>query len=131
MLQWRRPRGMQQHLSVSRCHMVCGMLAKAQASFPCLNRLFLKGSLRRKQLRPPSHKNSNNPLAGEPETENDATRKFIRLVHDFTSVEAAAPATTKRIYSNDQHVDTCRDAWRVDDGGRPCGRGTCLLASAE
>jgi hypothetical protein len=45
----------------------------------------------------PSHKNSNNPLAGEPETENDAAAKiFHRLVHYFTPVEAAAPATTKK-----------------------------------
>jgi hypothetical protein len=39
--------------------------------------LFLKGSLSRKQLSPPSHKNSNNPLAGEPETENDAARNLL------------------------------------------------------
>jgi hypothetical protein len=48
--------------------------------------------------------------------------KFIRrLVQDFTSVEAAAPATTKRIYSNDQHVDTCRNIWSIDDRGDFCG----------
>jgi hypothetical protein len=35
----------------------------------------LKGSLCKKSLAAPFHKNSNNPLAGEPETENDAARE--------------------------------------------------------
>jgi hypothetical protein len=59
--------------------------------------LFLKGLPGKEQLSPPSDKNSNNPLAGEPETENDAARDFFYAKHipEFTSVEAAAPATTK------------------------------------
>ncbi|CAN7613330.1 hypothetical protein LJR220_005662 [Bradyrhizobium sp. LjRoot220] len=80
----------------------------------------------------PSHKNSNYPLAGEPETENDAARKFHHLfVHDSTSVEAAAAATTQRICSNDQHVDTCGNAWGVDAVGTIRNRRACLCAGAE
>jgi hypothetical protein len=50
------------------------MLANAQASFSVPQLLFRTGSLFRKNGLPPSHKNSNNPLAVEPETENDAPR---------------------------------------------------------
>jgi hypothetical protein len=60
-----------------------------------------------------------------------AAKIFRQSVRDFPSVAAAAPATTKRIYSNDQHVDTFGNAWGVDDSGdiRNCGTASC--ASAE
>ena len=77
-----------------------------------------KGSIQ-KQAFAPSHKNSNNPLAVEPETENDAAAEIFSLqisFDDFTSVEAAASSDNKRIYSNDQHVETCDDAWAVAGG---------------
>jgi hypothetical protein len=48
--------------------------------------LFLKASLRRRQLRPPSHKNSNNPLAGEPETENDDARENLGAISFMISL---------------------------------------------
>jgi hypothetical protein len=50
--------------------------------------------------------NSNNLLAVELENENDAARESfsISVFPKFTSVEAAAQATTIRIYSNDHHV---------------------------
>ncbi|WP_312016059.1 hypothetical protein [Bradyrhizobium sp. JYMT SZCCT0428] len=42
-------------------------------------RLFLQSAFYSNYGVRPSHKNSNNPLAGEPETENDARAKFSSL----------------------------------------------------
>jgi hypothetical protein len=75
------------------------MLANAQASFSVPQLLFRTGSLFRKNGLPPSHKNSNNPLAVEPETENDAPRLIFSAAHSrfhFTSVEAAASGDSKK-----------------------------------
>jgi hypothetical protein len=46
----------------------------------------------------PSHKNSNNALAGEPETENDAACEisFANFVLDFTSVSGGASGDDKK-----------------------------------
>ena len=44
---------------------------------------------------PPPHENSNNPLAAEPESENDATRFFPKTLSKLTSVGAAVSGTTK------------------------------------
>jgi hypothetical protein len=54
------------------------LLAGEHVGFMSLPQSFvLESSLRKKQPTTPSHKNSNNPLAGEPETENDAEREFF------------------------------------------------------
>jgi hypothetical protein len=109
------------------------LLAGEHVGFMSLPQSFvLESSLRKKQLTAPPHKNSNNPLAGEPETENDAARGnfFANLVHDFTSVDATAPATTTRIYSNVQHVDTCDNAWGVADRGDFYNQLTRVFAGA-
>jgi hypothetical protein len=47
---------------------------------------------------PPPHENSNNPLAAEPETENDAARFFQRRIRIFTSDEAAASGDDKGLF---------------------------------
>jgi hypothetical protein len=54
------------------------LLAGEHVGFMSLPQSFvLESSLRKKQPATPSHKNSNNPLAGEPETENDAEREIF------------------------------------------------------
>jgi hypothetical protein len=80
---------------------------------------------------PPSHKSSNNLLAVEPETENDIAQKLFPRHHDFLRLKRQLFATTTRIYSNDQHVETCGDAWCRDDGGNFRWRCTCLLAGTD
>src|SRR5437764_1497658 len=71
-------------------------------------------------------------LQGNPKPKMMPRAIFLRqVVHDFTCVEAPAPATTKRIYSNDQHVDTCGNAWGVVDGSDIRKRSTGTFASPE
>jgi hypothetical protein len=79
---------------------------RALASFPGPTHIcFRKRRIVRRKI--PRTTNNNNPLAAKPETENDAVRSgcSTNLFLKFTS-EAAALAPTKRIYSNDQSVDT-------------------------
>jgi hypothetical protein len=77
------------------------MPANAWISFACLSAFcfVLQSAFYSNYGVRPSHKNSNNPLAGEPETENDAARVIShrQSFMIFTSVAAAAPATTTRI----------------------------------
>src|SRR3954454_19310725 len=50
----------------------------------------------------------------------------------FTAVEAAASCDDKRIYSNDQHVETCEEACAVAFGRRDARNcGTRVGASGE
>jgi hypothetical protein len=63
---------------------------------------FITGSCFEKPFRRPI--NSNNPLAVEPESENDAPAKVVRQSLAFTSIEAAAPGIMTRICSDVQHV---------------------------
>ena len=54
------------------------------------------------------------------------------LLRNFTAVEAAASCDDKRIYSNDQHVETCDEACAVVFGRRDTrNRSTRVCASAE
>lgn len=57
--------------------------------FPCPNRSSLAKAFYPEAGFPPSHKSSNNPLAVEPETENDIGRGklFCRLTHDSIRLE--------------------------------------------
>src|SRR3954451_12899028 len=109
------------------------MLRTRKLHFPCPNRCGLAKAFYPEPGFPPSHKSSNNPLAVEPETENDIARGklFRRLTHNSNSIEAAALATATRIYSNDQHVDTCGDAWSGDDSRDFDYCRTCLFPSSQ
>ena len=87
------------------------MLANAQASFPCPNSFCFEKAFFEQDF----EQDSNNPLAVELETENDPAREiFLSKLSDFTSVEAAAPASPTRIYSNVQHVEAYGGALGVD-----------------
>ena len=63
--------------------------------------------------------NSNNPLAVEPESENDTARESFFAFSFIISLrlKRRLQRRQKRISSNDQHVDTCGNAWCVDDRG--------------
>ena len=80
----------------------------------------------------PQCANSNNLLAVELEKENDATENFFdRLFQSLISVEASAPATAIRIFSNDQHVDTCNNARRIHPDRAFRGGDAGIFTSAD
>src|SRR5262249_29123112 len=84
------------------------MQAYAHASFLCLcHDLFSKSLLGQKAAGPPSHKNSNNPLAVEPETENDAARESCsaKLCRVITSKRRLPAKIEKGIIENVRHVE--------------------------
>src|SRR5882757_130389 len=108
------------------------MLQTRRLHFAYPDTFVLQQAFYSERVIPPLHKSSNNLLAVEPETENDIARRlFLPAHHDFLRLKRRLFATTTRIYSNDQHVDTCGDAWCRDDGRNFRWRCTCVLAGAD
>jgi hypothetical protein len=59
------------------------VLANAWASFFVPQLVCSEKCLFRNRRSAPPHENSNNPLAAEPESENDATRFFLKAHSEF------------------------------------------------
>jgi hypothetical protein len=79
----------------------------------------------------PPHENSNNPLAAEPESENDATRFFIKTLSISHFGWSGGFRHGKRIYSNDQDIDARENAASAADGSDIRDRGTRISAGAD